>query len=131
LVHFDLAELALRHRRDPPRAAAHYRDYLRLLPAGEAGELRAYLELSRLAQDQDPAEAVALLESAARAGHRGAELERRAGESLARAGRYQEALERLQRYLDLAQDRREKDEVRELIHREIIPRLLDPPPKKD
>lgn len=128
-IYHDLANLCLTHRGEKARAARYLRKYIGYFDEKKPGKSHAYYNLSLLVRDQDPAEALRLLEVAGRADHpRGPLLKARAMTLLAME-RYPDALREFELYLDEVSDPEELRRIEEFVNREVIPHVLETPPE--
>jgi len=133
----DLADFQLRDLKDRAAAARTYEEYFNALPAGrlDLASPFACVNLARLIQEREPSRAAELYLLARKAGHRDAAFSKNLGYLLVQLGRFDEALEVFQEFLDASAAEagggplgkearaRERDEVRKHIEETVLPRV--------
>ncbi len=131
----DLADLELRDLHDRKGAEAAYQEYLDTFPEGEMAEGWVYVNLASLIQDRRPSRAIDLYQAAKKAGFKNPQVARRIDRSLgyllAQVGRFEEALERFEVYLERSGaeapedpvEARDREEARRYVRDEVLPRL--------
>jgi hypothetical protein len=134
----DLADLELRELKDHEAAARTYQEYLDQLPPGRLAEPYVYFNLGSLLEKNEPFHAADLFLRAGKAGAQDPDLQKILGYRLANLGRWEDALESFQSFLDLSvaaaagekegSAALEREKVRRFIEESVLPRLKEGPP---
>jgi len=129
----EMADLQLQHLGNRQRAEEAYQAYLDLLPQGELGESRAYINLGGLLEKSRPDRAIQLLQKARKAGFPDPTVERRVlcklGYLLAGEGRWEESLDHLEEFLEKSQkeagaaEEAERRRVNSFLLEEVLPNV--------
>lgn len=122
-----MADLQLRHLQDEAFARMFYQRYIGAATGTEGFEPRALVYLANLTLDVEPAQALAYCQQARENGLDVPLLDRTLGKCYSALGRWKEALDAFNRFLDrVPVDRKaDRDEVRKFVKDEVLPKLLE------
>ena len=128
-----IGDLSLRYLEDPKRAEEAYREYVALLPDGEPGDARVFLNLANLVAKQEPYLAIAHFQRAQEIGvdeilaGRAATVDKRVGLLYAEVGEWKRSFASLHRYLEALGDGdvEERLEIEKLLNEKVLPGMLE------
>ena len=130
----DLAELK-RDLGDLEAARSAYEEYVKTFGPGEAPDAESSIAFADLLEDREPQRALDLLLAAEKAGFKGSALKKKLGHLQARLGRWDDAFQSIQEFLERSaaetgggpaeeKDRAlEREKAREFLREKVIPRL--------